>query len=207
MPQLPADSPIKRVTITDIARDLHLSPSTVSRALSGDINLRPETKERIFEAAVRLGYRRNRLAVSLKKGRTNIIGVIINGLDSPETLALLDGIEEALHTQGINLMIGNSRRDPERERTNLRMMEGAVIDGLIISPADIQENEGDMLHLKKVGIPIVFVNTLLPGVIASSAMIRSEHTPEKYRELGQMAAKLVMRKLDHPELPSEHISI
>lgn len=207
MPQFPPPTPPKRVTIKDIAQDLHLSPSTVSRALAGDINLRPETKEKIYEAADRLGYRRNRLAVSLKKGRTNIIGVILNGMDNPEILALLDGIEDFLHTRGINLMVGNSRRDPERERMNLRMMEGAVIDGLIISPADIKENETEMLHMKKVGIPIVLVNTILPGIIASTAVVKSAHTPEKYKELGYKAAELVLKKLDHPELPSEHAVI
>lgn len=207
MPQSPNTSSLKRVTIKDIAQDLHLSPSTVSRALAGDVNLRPETKEKIYAAADRLGYRRNRLAVSLKKGRTNIIGVIVNGLDNPFTLAFLDGVENYLHQRGINLMVGNSRRDPERERMNLRLMEGAVIDALIISPADIKENETEMLHMKKVGIPIVLVNTILPGIIASTAVIKSGHSPEKYNELGNLAAGLVMRKLDHPELPSEHAVI
>lgn len=207
MPQFPSPSHLKRATIKDIAQDLQLSPSTVSRALAGDVNLRPETKERIYAAADRLGYRRNRLAVSLKKGRTNIIGVIINGLDNPYTLAFLDGIEEYLHEQGINLMVGNSRRDPERERINLRMMEGAVIDALIISPADIKENELEMMHMKKVGIPIVFVNKALPGIIASSVVMVSEPTVDRYKALGNKAAQLVIRKLDHPDLVSEHITV
>ncbi len=207
MSQLPNGASARRVTIKDIAQDLQISPSTVSRALAGDMNIRPETKERIYAAADRLGYRRNRIAASLKKGRTNIIGVILNGMDNPEILALLDGVEDFLHTRGINLMVGNSRRDPERERMNLRMMEGAVIDGLIISPADIRQNETEMLHMKKVGIPIVLVNTILPGIIASTAVVKSEHTPEKYHELGMKAGELVMKKLDHPELPSEHAVI
>ncbi len=207
MTQFPSPSSLKRATIKDIAQDLNLSTSTVSRALAGDVCLRPETKERIYEAADRLGYRRNRLAVSLKKGRTNIIGVIISGLDNPYTLAFLDGIEEVLHSQGINLMVGNSRRDPERERANLRMMEGAVIDGLIISPSDVKENEVEMMHMKKVGIPIVFVNRVLPGIIASSVLMVSDPTVEKYKELGTGAAQLLIRKLDHPDRPSEHITV
>ncbi|MDE6337060.1 MAG: LacI family transcriptional regulator [Muribaculaceae bacterium] len=207
MPQFPPNSPLKRATIKDIAQDLQLSPSTVSRALAGDVNLRPETKERIYASADRLGYRRNRLAVSLKKGRTNIIGVIINGLDNPYTLAFLDGIEEYLHSKGINLMVGNSRHDPERERINLRMMEGAVIDGLIISPADIKENETEMMHMKKIGIPIVFVNKVLPGIIASSAVMEAEPTVERCKEMGTISARLVMRKLEHPDLPSEHAKL
>lgn len=207
MPQFPSNSHLKRATIKDIAQDLQLSTSTVSRALAGDVSLRPETKERIYAAADRLGYRRNRLAVSLKKGRTNIIGVIINGLDNPYTLAFLDGIEEYLHEQGINLMVGNSRRDPKRERMNLRMMEGAVIDALIISPADVKENEPEMMHMKKVGIPIVFVNKSFPSIIASSVVMASEPTVEKYRNLGTKAAQLVIHKLDRPDLVSEHITI
>lgn len=207
MPQFQPPNSVKRVTIKDIAQHLALSPSTVSRALAADENLRPETIQKILEAADRLGYRRNRLAVSLKKGRTNIIGVIVNGLDNPLALAMLDGIEAALHEQGINLMMGNSRRDPERERMNLRMMEGAVIDGLIISPADIHQNQTEILHMKKVGIPIVFVNTILPGIIASSAVVSSEQTEQLHYELGIEAARLVLRKLDYPELPSEHSNL
>ncbi len=208
MTQFPSPaSSLKRATIKDIAQDLNLSPSTVSRALAGDVSLKPETKERIYAAADRLGYRRNRLAVSLKKGRTNIIGVIISGLDNPYTLAFLDGMEDVLHSQGINLMVGNSRRDPERERTNLRMMEGAVIDGLVISPSDVKENEIEMMHMKKVGIPIVFVNRVLPGIIASSVVMTSEPSVENYKELGIRAARLLLRKLDRPELPSEHITV
>lgn len=61
---------MKRVTIKDIANHLSISVSTVSRALANDKNIRRETRDKIFRAADELNYRRNRMAVSLRSGRT-----------------------------------------------------------------------------------------------------------------------------------------
>ena len=68
---------MKRVTIKDIANHLHLSVSTISRALADDKNIKRETKEQVFEAAKELGYHRNLLAASLRRGRSNTVGVIV----------------------------------------------------------------------------------------------------------------------------------
>ena len=68
---------MKHVTIKDIARSLCISVSTVSRALTDDKNIRRETREAVLREAERLGYRRNPVAMNLKMGRTNTIGVIV----------------------------------------------------------------------------------------------------------------------------------
>ena len=68
---------MKHVTIKDIARSLCISVSTVSRALTDDKNIRKETREMVIEEAKRLGYKRNPVAMNLKMGRTNTIGVIV----------------------------------------------------------------------------------------------------------------------------------
>lgn len=73
----------KHVTIKDIARSLCISVSTVSRALTDDRNIRKETRDMVVEAK-RLGYKRNPVAMNLKMGRTNTIGVIV-----PEMLHLM----------------------------------------------------------------------------------------------------------------------
>lgn len=91
---------MKRVTIKDIANHLCLSPSTVSRALADDKNIRQETKDIVFKAADDLGYRRNRLAVSLRSGRTNIIGVVVDQMVDRSTLHILAGAERLLHNKG-----------------------------------------------------------------------------------------------------------
>lgn len=74
----------KHVTIKDIARSLCISVSTVSRALTDDRNIRKETRDMVVEEAKRLGYKRNPVAMNLKMGRTNTIGVIV-----PEMLHLM----------------------------------------------------------------------------------------------------------------------
>ena len=69
---------MRHVTIKDIAHSLCVSVSTVSRALTGDKIIRRETRE-----ASRLGYRRNPVAMNLKTGRTNTIGVIVSDMHTP----------------------------------------------------------------------------------------------------------------------------
>ncbi|MFR9565878.1 MAG: LacI family DNA-binding transcriptional regulator, partial [Rikenellaceae bacterium] len=68
---------MKRVTIKDIASHLAISVSTVSRALSGDKNIRRETRESVEAVAKKLGYKPNPVATSLKFGRTSTVGVIV----------------------------------------------------------------------------------------------------------------------------------
>lgn len=72
---------MKHITIKDIAEALCLSTSTVSRALSDDKNIRRETKEKVLTTARQLGYNPNPVALNLKYGRTNTIGVIVPGND------------------------------------------------------------------------------------------------------------------------------
>ena len=68
---------MKRITIKELAERLGLSPSTVSRALAGDRNIRRETRERVSRLAGELCYRPNPVAVNLRSGRSNTVGVIV----------------------------------------------------------------------------------------------------------------------------------
>ena len=69
---------MKHVTIVDIAKELNISVSAVSRALrNDDYNVNKETKKRILETAKRMGYKRNELAVNLRKQNTRTIGIIV----------------------------------------------------------------------------------------------------------------------------------
>ena len=68
---------MKHVTIKDIALRLHLSTSTVSRALTDDKNIRQETKSKVRALAEEWGYKPNEVALGLKRGRTNTVGIIV----------------------------------------------------------------------------------------------------------------------------------
>ena len=85
---------MKYITIKDIARHLSISVSTVSRALGDDKNIRKETKEKVIEAAKRLGYRPNPVAINLKYGHTNTVGVIVPEMVTPFASRVINGIQE-----------------------------------------------------------------------------------------------------------------
>lgn len=185
---------MKRVTIKDIAHHLRLSPSTVSRALAGDKNIRKETREIIDKAADELGYRRNRFAVSLRSGRSGIIGLIVGNMEEHSELELIAGVEKVLHNGGFHLMVANSEDIPSREWSNLRMMEDARVDGLIIEAIESGDNIEEFVKIKKTGIHTVFVNEIPAGVSSASVSWDSSGEDPDYFRLGEEAA-LLMREI------------
>lgn len=128
---------MKHVTIKDIARSLCISVSTVSRALADDKNIRTETRDMVVEEAKRLGYKRNPVAMNLKMGRTNTIGVIVPEMHTPYASLVINGIQEVLYKRNQKVMIAESDEKPERELENLKMMEQFMVDGLIVASAVI----------------------------------------------------------------------
>ena len=148
-------SPMKRVTIKDIAHSLRLSPSTVSRALSDDKNIRKETKQRIFKMAEELGYRRNNLAASLRCGQTHTVGVIASEMLSPFSSLVLNGIQEVMHRNGVCLLVANSDNSSGQELRNLQIMENSLVEGIIMSAVDRSNNADELKRIRAKGIPVV----------------------------------------------------
>lgn len=147
----------KRVTIKDLANHLCLSVSTVSRALSDDKNIRRETKEIIFRAAEELGYRRNVLASSLRKGRSYTVGLIMSEKVAPFGPELINGIQESLHANGINVIICSTGSSPEWEKKNLHLLDTLMVDGIIVNIYDKNINTEEFDALISKHMPMVFL--------------------------------------------------
>jgi LacI family transcriptional regulator len=159
------------VTIYDIARELGLSASTVSRALSGNKGTNPGTRQKVFECAERLGYRANLFASNLRKGDTKTIGVIVHRLDSLFVSAFLAGAEKTASQKGYNLLIAQSFEDVEKEISNTQMMLDKRLDGLMVAVA---KNSSDVKHFKpfqNFGIPLVFFDRINSNLDAPSFII------------------------------------
>ena len=160
-----------QVTIKDIAKELNISCSTVSRALKDFPGISPATKKAVTELADKYNYRPNAIALSLRNQKTNIIGVII-----PETVhfffsTVISGIEDAAMKEGYNVMICQSNENYEREADSIDALMGARVDGLLVS---ISRETANLDHLKKVteeGTPMVFFDRLVEGMNASSVII------------------------------------
>lgn len=155
---------MKHVTIKDIARSLCISVSTVSRALTDDKNIRRETREAVLREAERLGYRRNPVAMNLKMGRTNTIGVIVPEMHTPYASQVVAGIQSVLYKNNQKVMIAESDENPDRERESLQMMEEFMVDGLIVSLCSYKHNLETYRRLANEGVAIVFYDRIPHGM-------------------------------------------
>ena len=153
---------MKHVTIKDIARSLCISVSTVSRALTDDKNIRRETREAVLREAERLGYRRNPVAMNLKMGRTNTIGVIVPEMHTPYASQVVAGIQSVLYKNNQKVMIAESDESPLRE--SLQMMEEFMVDGLIVSLCSYRQNIDVYRRLAAAGMAIVFYDRIPHGL-------------------------------------------
>lgn len=146
----------KEVTIYDIAAELKLSASTVSRALKNNKAINKGTIKKVQDCAGRMGYRSNRFASNLRKQRTQTIGIIVPRLDSSFMSSCLAGMEDVAHNEGYNVIIGQSFEQVSKEALNARTMFDSRVDGILVSLA---ANTKDVNHFKPFldrNIPVVF---------------------------------------------------
>lgn len=161
----------KHVTIKDIARSLCISVSTVSRALTDDKNIRKETRDMVVEEAKRLGYKRNPVAMNLKMGRTNTIGVIVPEMHTPYASQVIGGIQEILYKKNQKVMIAESDENPCRELENLKMMEQFMVDGLIVCLCSYRKNIEMYQQLEEAGMAVVFYDRIPYGMDVSQVLV------------------------------------
>jgi LacI family transcriptional regulator len=119
------------ITINDIAKELNVASSTVSRALNNSNLISEKTKKKILDKASELGYDLNLIASSLSKRQSNIIGVLIPSINNFFYSQVVSGIEEMAYESGYRILITQSNDSEEREKEALRMLSAARVDGII----------------------------------------------------------------------------
>lgn len=148
---------MKYTTILDIARELGVSKSTVSRALQGDDrNVNKETKKKILDLAEKLGYKRNELAVNLRKQSTRTIGIVVPEMVTPFYMNFITHAQKLLNRRGYRVTLAQSHEAPEAERANLQMMEDYRVEGILVSVCHNRKNLDIYRQLVEKGIPLVF---------------------------------------------------
>jgi DNA-binding LacI/PurR family transcriptional regulator len=121
-----------KITIIEVAQAADVSPSTVSNLLNGrDERMRPATRERIWKAIDELGYRPNNAARQLKTGHTPIIGLIVPSVANPFYGVFAQQVEQVALSYGYQVLLGNSEREPEREKTYAEELWNYGVRGLI----------------------------------------------------------------------------
>jgi len=148
------------ITIKDIAKELGISTSTVSRALRDSYEISSETKRLVLECAQRLQYRPNPIALSLKEKRSRSIGVIVAEIANSFFSQAINGIESIANSKGYNVIISQTQESLAKEIQHLDFLASRSVDGLIISVSSETES---MEHLKRIharGLPIVFFDRI-----------------------------------------------
>ncbi|WP_194974264.1 LacI family DNA-binding transcriptional regulator [Aquiflexum lacus] len=150
----------KEITIYDIAKDVGVSPTTVSRALNHHPAVHEKTKKKIFDAVLKMGYQSNIFAANLRTKRTNNIGVIVPRLNSNFQSSVLAGMEKAANEAGLNLIISQSLESFEKEKANANTMFNSRVDGLLVSLASDTENIDHYKPFLRKGIPLLFFDRI-----------------------------------------------
>lgn len=148
--------PKKDITIYDIAQRLSLSSATVSRALQDHPAINKNTRKKIQQTAKDLGYRHNTFASSLRKQKTNTIGVIVHELNSNFITSVLAGIEKVTTEAGYDLIIAHSSESYTKEAANALNLFHKRVDGLIASLAFDTKDLDHFQSYEEKGIPVIF---------------------------------------------------
>ncbi len=123
-----------RVTIIDVAEVAGVSVSTVSKVVNDRYGVSPETYDRVMRVVAELGYQSSLVASSLRRGRTNVIGILVPEFE-PFSVELLKGISSAAEGTGYELLAysGNLEHNQDGwERRSLSRLAGTLIDGAVI---------------------------------------------------------------------------
>ncbi len=145
-----------QVTIKDIARELGISPSTVSKALKDHPDINSETKKKVQELAKRLKYKPNLVALSLLESQTKTIGLIIPQVVHHFFSSVISGIEDVLDEKGYFLMVCQSNESYEKEVKNAFALLSSRVDGIL---ASVSKETTDFSHFENLiesNIPVVF---------------------------------------------------
>lgn len=160
-----------KITISDIAKELGIAPATVSRALSNHPEISANTKKKVKAAAERLDYRPNKIASSLRSGKTKIIGVLIPTAEHLFFGSVIHGISNLASQHGYDVLIYQSNESEEFEKKGIDTFIGARVDGILVS---ISKNTTDFSHFESVknkNIPIAFFDRTNDELEISSVCI------------------------------------
>jgi LacI family transcriptional regulator len=158
---------LEQATIKDIARELNVSSSTVSRALKDYPGISDETKRKVKEMAEKLNYRPNAIALSLRKSRSFTIGVIIPEVVHFFFSTVISGIEEVAFARGYNVILTQTNEKLAREKSSIDTMLSNQIDGFLVSYSKETTDFEHFSSLLDKGYPIVFFDRVpdIPGAI------------------------------------------
>ncbi len=159
------------LTIKDIAKDLNISPSTVSRALKDNPDISPETRKLVQDYAKIHKYKPNILALSLRTQHTNIIGVIVPELANHFFSGVLSGMETIAEDHDYHVIVCQSMEDYRKEVRNVQTLIKARVCGVLISQSKTTTKYDHFQELIDNDIPVIFFDRICTGIDSDKVVV------------------------------------
>ncbi len=159
------------LTIKDLARELNISPSTVSRALANSELVKADTRKAVQELAKKYNYQPNFTALSLRINKTKTIGVIIPQIVHDFFSLVLRGIEDFSYSMGYNVIICSSHEIYEREVSDAQTLLAGKVDGLLVCVSKETVKYDHLNEFLERDIPLVLFDRAPDSIKASKVAI------------------------------------
>ncbi len=163
-----------KATLKQIAKELNVSVSTVSKALNDSPEISEQTKTRIKEYAKLKNYKPNVIGLNLKNRSTKTIGVIIPNILNSFFAKVFTGIEKVAEGKGYNVITCISNESLEKEINTLEMLSNGTIDGFILSVSEEAQKLHEYNHFKEIindGTPIVMFDRIAEEVECDKVVV------------------------------------
>jgi LacI family transcriptional regulator len=160
-----------QITIKDIARELNISPSTVSRALKDHPDISVDTKKAVNALAEKLNYQPNIVALNLRQKKTNTIGVIIPEVVHFFFSTVISGIEDVAYQAGYNVILAQSNESYTREVAHVKALFNSRVDGMLLSLSRETTNFDHVESIISKGVPIVFYDRMYNSPTSSKVIV------------------------------------
>ena len=159
-----------QATILDIAAQLGISPSTVSRALLNRYGIHEVTRAEVLRVAQELDYQPNLLAQSLSLQETHTIGVVIPDIERPFFASVVSGIQQVAFTSGYRVMVCQSNESHQVEVANVQALVASRVDGLLICHSTETESFDHIKLPHRKGLPIVHFDRICDSIDTSKVI-------------------------------------
>jgi LacI family transcriptional regulator len=163
-----------KATLKQIAKELNVSVSTVSKALNDSPEISDQTKIKIKEYAKLKNYKPNVIGLNLKNRKTKTIGVIIPNILNSFFAKVFSGIEKIADEKGYNVIMCISNESMDKEAHTLEMLSNGTIDGFILSVSEEAQKLQDYSHFKEIiseGTPIVMFDRIADGIECDKVIV------------------------------------
>lgn len=168
----------RKVTLKQIAKELDVSISTVSKSLKNSLEISEDTRQKVQAFAKLYNYKPNNIALSLKNKKTKTICIIIPEIIHHFFATVISGAEHIANENGYNVLVCLSDESFDKEVINMEMLANGSIDGFILSLSKETQQKRDFHHITEVinqGMPVVMFDRVTNEILCDKIIIDDEH--------------------------------